>query len=224
MNSLFRQSLLVLSVLPCLSVAEDQEDFDFHSVTCPDVEFVGMNAPCKLVVDSDIFEFHTDGRGLASLHDGHVAFHIPVPPDGVAGGYRIAKTEYGVLIVVNYSFPDAGAAAVTLLDNSSLEVKWLTQIPAFNVLPAVRDDHIYVSGVGFVSKIDLKNGDYVWRHDQLYDRETFAFGHFYDPVFADGMVIFEDASGRQDNPRKRIVVNDQSGEIEIGTTQDKSPR
>lgn len=223
MNSFYKQSLLILSLLAYISGARGEELIGFQSAPCPDVEFVGMSAPCELHVDGDTFKFHTDGRGLASLRDGYVAFHIPVPADGLASGYRIAETEYGFVVVVDYSFPDSAAAAVTMLDASSLEVKWLTEIPVFNVLPTIREDHIYISGIGFVAKIDLKTGAFVWRHSELYDRETFAFGHFRDPVFASGMVIFEDASGRQTNPRKLIVVNDQTGEIEFDPESDNQP-
>ena len=80
-----------------------------------------------------------------------------------------AEYEGDVLLICEYSNVESGAGFITRLDGQTLRTKWKRSIPAFNIGPGLIEDRFaYVTGIGFVGKVNLETGAYAWKHANLY--------------------------------------------------------
>ncbi|HTF02488.1 MAG TPA: hypothetical protein VK826_00625 [Bacteroidia bacterium] len=80
--------------------------------------------------------------------------------------------------------------------------------------PVIDGDYAYVSTLGMIGKIDMRNGQYAWQHDSLYDPMKFKYKTFERPLIYPTLVCFFDKPirGRKSN-RDSIWVNDVTGKI-----------
>jgi hypothetical protein len=83
-------------------------------------------------------------------------------------------------------------------------MKWKRVIPGFNVGQGLLDGAFaYVTGIGFVGKVNLKSGAYAWRHADLYGQANSAFNIFALPEVEGNVVIFREA---EHYLRKKVAV------------------
>jgi len=126
-----------------------------------------------------------------------------------------AEYEGDLLVACNVGDGDAGAGLVFRLEQPSMRALWKQQIPAFNVGEPLRDGgSLYVTGIGFIGRLDLRTGEYVWQHDDLDDARRGApgsFNSFEVPELDGDTVLFRDRPVY--NPRKTVVVKKRTGEI-----------
>jgi outer membrane protein assembly factor BamB len=171
-------------------------------------------------IGDDEYTVSIDGKGLRSGKSGPALFSLPMtlPLLGVESvienpiGYTVYKGNI-LLIYEAIVYGSTSEGFVILLDAESLSTVWYSVIPAFNVgLPLFYNDYLYVTGIGFVGKLDLKNGAYVWKHEGLYDNKTQDFNSFKIPIAQDGRIVFQGVNPVSASS-KRVEVNDRTGEI-----------
>lgn len=123
-----------------------------------------------------------------------------------------AEYQDDILLLCEVSGADSGAGFITRLDGQTLRMKWKKWIPAFNVGQGViEDDFAYVTAVGFVGKVDLKSGAFVWKHEDLF-RGGSTFSSFELPRIEGETVLFKEDT-IYDEPAKTIKVDKQTGKI-----------
>jgi hypothetical protein len=62
------------------------------------------------------------------------------------------------------------------LDSRTLRLKWSARLPGFNVGVALLDESAaYVTCFGFVGKMDLQTGRYLWRREGLYESDSLNY-------------------------------------------------
>jgi len=137
----------------------------------------------------------------------------------LTGGDSIARlyfSEYvnNVLLVCEVGDMESGAGFAARLEQPSMRARWKADFPAFNVGPPVRDGaHLYLTGVGFVAKLDLKTGKFVWKHSRLYGRAgADTFNSFGPPEVSGDEVIFRE-SGVRDRDARTLHVSRKTGKI-----------
>lgn len=128
---------------------------------------------------------------------------------------RVYFSEYdgNVLLVCGVRDAETGAGFAARLEQPSMRALWKAELPAFNVGQPLRDGaHLYLTGIGFVAKLDLRTGRFVWRHRRLHGRAgEGTFNAFAPPeVSGDAVVFREQAEGR---PPKAVRVNRKTGKI-----------
>jgi hypothetical protein len=97
-----------------------------------------------------------------------------------------------------------GAGFIVRVDGRTLKMKWKRALTGFNVGPGLVDGkYAYVTAMGFVGKVDLETGVYVWRHRDLYERSKHAFSIFVLPEVQGSLVIFKEAP---DHLRKKVAI------------------
>jgi hypothetical protein len=98
-------------------------------------------------------------------------------------------------------------------DRNSFKVKWKNTLGGFNLAsPCILDSLCYVATVGFVGKLNLENGKYFWKHEDLYDRTK--IDAFRGIAFKDDCVHFIQGSSLVEKGEPaRVIINDASGEI-----------
>ena len=63
---------------------------------------------------------------------------------------------------------ETGGAAVAAFADSNPQPVWRAEINEFNLgLPAVRGNDAYVTAAGFIAKLNLQSGEFVWRQTDL---------------------------------------------------------
>ena len=91
-------------------------------------------------------------------------------------------------------------------------MKWKREIPAFNIGQGlIEDGNAYVTGIGFIGKLNLASGAYAWRHDDLYIED--AFNSFELPEITGDVVLFKESESHYRTRVASIQVEKGSGRI-----------
>jgi hypothetical protein len=115
-----------------------------------------------------------------------------------------AEYQGDLLLICEVTDDLYGAGFIVRLDGRTLRIKWKRTISGFNVGQGLVDGkYAYVTAVGFIGKVDLNSGVYVWRHRDLYERSKQAFTSFELPEVQGALVIFRESP---DYLRKKIAV------------------
>ncbi|HWS55471.1 MAG TPA: hypothetical protein VN228_15140 [Pyrinomonadaceae bacterium] len=125
-----------------------------------------------------------------------------------------AGYEGNVLLVYEAGDLETGAGFAARLEQPSMRARWQTEFPAYNVGQPLRDGaHLYLTGVGFVAKLDLRTGQFVWRQRRLYGRAgEGTFNAFGPPEISGDAVLFKEKTdgGR---PPKTARVHRKTGKL-----------
>ncbi len=91
--------------------------------------------------------------------------------------------------------------------------EYIEQIQGFNLgQPVINGQFAYVTAIGFVGKIDLRTGNYVWRHFNLYDNEKYSFNSF-DTILVNQKQIEFISKNYKSKKVEKVIVDNQTGEI-----------
>lgn len=117
----------------------------------------------------------------------------------LAGGDRLASVYYAthrenVLLICEVNDGvDVSDGFIARLEQPSMRARWKTRIPAFNVGPAlIEEEHVYLTGFNFVARLDLRKGEYVWRHDEALRNHGRGFDAFETPRVEGDAVVFKE--------------------------------
>jgi hypothetical protein len=127
---------------------------------------------------------------------------------------KLAFMEYegNLLLLTELTDHDAGWGKIYSLNPQNFGLKWKAHISAFNIGEAlIERKYAYITALGFVAKINLRNGRYIWRNNNLYQRDK-AFNHFAQPQIKGQQVIFR-SDGYVVDTHKSILVDKISGKI-----------
>lgn len=125
-----------------------------------------------------------------------------------------ADYERDLLLIYEVSDSDYGYGYIERLDGLTLKRKWRRAISGFNVGQGlIEDHHAYVTAIGFIGKVDLVTGFYVWRHQNLYERSKKAFNDFELPEVKGPLVIFSEGPSHLRKKVATIRVQRQNGKI-----------
>ncbi|MES2809165.1 MAG: hypothetical protein V4619_11095 [Bacteroidota bacterium] len=120
-------------------------------------------------------------------------------------------------LIVYYTETDSetGGSIIESLDTLSAKRNWNTRAFGFNLgQPVVKVNNTYVSTIGFVGKLNLQNGKYYWKHEDLYDRQTYSFNQF-DSVLFVGDKVFFTSNNSNKHITDTVIVNDITGKADI---------
>ena len=160
------------------------------------------------------YKIAENGKGRRSGNDKQLAFSLRVAPnDYLTHQLYYADYEGDLLLIGEVSDSDYGMGFIARLDGATLRLKWKRVINAFNVGQGLLDGaYAYVTGIGFVGKVNLKSGAYAWRHDDLYRRDG-AFNSFELPDVEGNVVVFREAPQYLRKKKAVIRIKRQSGKI-----------
>jgi outer membrane protein assembly factor BamB len=153
-----------------------------------------------------------DGRGqFTDRHGRSRKFKIAMDNRVAINRLQYAVFGQDLLLLAEEEAADSGAGFMLRLDPKTFKVKWRRQIPAFAGGPGLLESHFaYVTGTGFIAKVNLNNGTYAWQHGNLYKDGKFT--SFELPLIQGNEVIFEESTSENRQPQK-IRVNKATGAI-----------
>jgi hypothetical protein len=116
-----------------------------------------------------------------------------------------------LLLLSEIDYQGYGAGFIVRFDGKTLKTKWQCEIPGFNIAQGlIENKWAYLAAIGFIAKIDLETGKYLWKHDNLYRKynESGAFNIFETPKSINNLVLF-----KEEGENNQIEVNKMSGKI-----------
>jgi len=179
-------------------------------------------------IEPEWFRFDIDGVSYKVLSRGQAtrtrangtsdSFRLPLEKDDTIEEVYFASVSGGVLIVYGFRCwdTDGAAGAATQLVEPYLSVKWAAEIPAFNVgPPLLAGTELYVTAIGFVGKLNIVDGRYLWRHDGLYRSQDNRYNSFDRPRIGADVVEFPESISLVTATRSPYVlrVNRRTGKI-----------
>ena len=127
--------------------------------------------------------------------------------------FAFAPYQDDIIVAFVTSNVDFGNSNVARIDGDTMTPIWVSESLGFNMgSPVIKNNAIYFSTIGSITKIDIETGELIWEHTDLYERETQDFNSFKKPMFSDGKVIFQGSNIFSQCP-KRIEVDDTTGDI-----------
>jgi hypothetical protein len=118
-----------------------------------------------------------------------------------------------IILLCEVTDGESSAGFVARLEQPSMRARWKSHIPAFNVGPGlIEEEHVYVTGIGFVGRLDLRKGEFVWQHDDLYRRGGGGFNSFDVPTVEGDAVLFRERPVGE-SPAKTLRVHRRTGKI-----------
>jgi hypothetical protein len=132
--------------------------------------------------------------------------------EGFIANLSFMEYEGNLLLLTELSDHDSGWGSIYSLGSKNSRLNWKAHIPGFNIGEAlIEQKYAYITAFGFVAKIDLNNGRYIWQNKDLYKRNE-SFNNFAQPQIKGQKVIFRGESFLA-KVQKSIIVNKMSGKI-----------
>lgn len=158
------------------------------------------------VIDSIVFRITTDGR---ISWGSKIKDSVRLNTDAWIGNIYLAIVDHQNLVVVyEENFATEGGSSAEMFDMAKKQRIWEAPVAGFNLGPAyIKDDFVYVNTIGMVGKLKLKTGDYVYRFDDLYNRETAAFNSFKSIQIKDSLAYFISKNYRS-RTYDTVIVNE----------------
>jgi outer membrane protein assembly factor BamB len=160
---------------------------------------------------SDTLLMNLENEELAITRNGKVmrsdgTFFDIKPVDALKSLFILPRDNDFIVFYVS-SDGDVGASYAKRISPDKNKIKWETPISAINLAsPAIVDNSAYLSTLGFVGKLDLKNGKYIWK----FNDKNMHFAKLFPPKFLkDSLVLFSVWPSDADC----ILINDSLGKI-----------
>lgn len=179
---------------------------------CPEMFALKLEGECSFTVSEWTYYINSFGKGYRTNKKNHrQEFNLNLQKNDYIEGIQYVPFEKDIIIIYGVSDGDGAAGIVVRLGEKNLDIKWSAWVPAFNISKGlVESNFLYLSGRGFVSKINLQKGIFVWKHDNLCEGANGAFNSFEMAIISEDEIIFRDPE-----KQKEIRVNNETGKLKI---------
>ncbi len=175
---------------------------------------------------SDSFEFELEGftykitwngAGRRIRGDSTRPFNLRLDGGDFLERVYYALHRENVILLCEVTDGESGAGFIARLEQPSMRARWKRHIPAFNVGPGlIEEEHLYLTGIGFVARLDLRKGEFEWQHEDLYRKGKGSFNSFQTPTVEGDAVLFKEKPVRDDTPARTVRVHRRTGKILSG--------
>ncbi|HEX3558016.1 MAG TPA: hypothetical protein VHU19_02365 [Pyrinomonadaceae bacterium] len=206
------------ALLLCLAASAAAQDASNAHAPQPSEVFqkaaeTPADAPRAFEFELSGFSYHVsaNGNGRREKGDSVRRFNLRLESGEEIAHVYFSKYEADLLLVCEAA---RGDAFVARLEQPSMRARWKQRVPAHDIRAARAGDSLYLAVKGFVARLDLRKGVFVWKHGDLFEtREGQAyFGSFEVPSVAGDTVSFREAAVSP-RPAKTIRVNRKTGQI-----------
>lgn len=176
---------------------------------------VPAGAPKAFEFELPGFSYHVAANGNGRREGGRVVqrFNLRLELGEEITRVYFSKYEADLLLVCEVAYGDGGRAFVARLEQPSMRARWKQRVPGSNVSAAREGDALYLAATGFVGRLNLGTGAYLWKHADISKADgPPAFESFELPEVRGDTVSFRESAvaGRA---AKTILVNRKTGKI-----------
>jgi hypothetical protein len=175
-------------------------------------EFKNPNKPVEdtLILNTDNKDFLITPLGLFKTYNKD---SIRLETELIVERAYLYETDEYFYIFFTDTDNDGATSWIQKLSKSPLKSEYVEQIQGFNLgQPIIDGKSAYVSAIGFIGKIDLNTGSYIWKHHNLYDKEKYSFNSFDTVIIENNQIEFVSENYRSKKVDK-VIVNNQTGEL-----------
>jgi hypothetical protein len=165
-------------------------------------------------IGADKYEVSNNGRAKRINGKKSVTnFRLPLANNEILSRIvYFARYKNDLILLCESSDGESGGGLIISFNGTTLKQKWQANISGFNVGQGlIENQFAYLTAIGFVAKIDLVTGKYVWKHNNLYKNS--AFNSFEIPELDGSNVIFTENKESEQSSPNIIAVNKISGKI-----------
>jgi hypothetical protein len=195
---------------PSAPAAQPQTSGDFEKA-----KEVPAGAPKAFEFELSDFSYHVSANGNGRREGGGLTRPFNLRLDSGEAITRVYFSKYAgdLLLVCEVSYGDGGRAFVARIEQPSMRARWKQRVPGKGVAAAREADALYVAATGFVGRLDLRGGKYLWQHDDISKTNgPPVFESFELPELRGDTVSFKEA-GAGGRAAKTIVANKKTGKI-----------
>lgn len=211
-----RKNFYILILLPILCLNSFAQVAEFsQSKGSENAEF-GSFAKWNFEIGSTRYKVLSSGQA-ARISDKNAVtkFRLPLGKnETVSSNVFFAQYKSDLILLYEANIGGEGLGYIASFNSASMKLKWKAVINGFNVGKGLMENQFaYLTAIGFVAKINLLTGKYVWKHDNLYNwnKNNGGFNSFEIPELEKNNVIFTEKT--HDNRVNIIVANKTSGKI-----------
>lgn len=173
----------------------------------------GSQASFEFELNGFTYKIAGNGAGRRVKGDSARLFNLWLEGRDYLERVYYAVHRENILLICGVTDGESGAGFVARLEQPSMRARWKAHLPAFNVGPGlIEEEHVYVTGIGFVARLDLRKGEFVWKHDDLYRKKDGRFNSFETPRIEGDAVLFKEVPAR-DSEAKTVRVQRRTGKI-----------
>ena len=208
--------LLTLMLFVMISARGQQTAYPFSKAkTLPEKSYDPTQFEFSNVNDN--YTILSSGRGHRKRNGEARSFNLRLPRyNRLMRDVYYTVYERDLLLIVELGDECCGYGFIVRLDGQTLKIKWKRSIHGFNVGQGLMDGkYAYVTGIGFVGKVDLKSGRYAWKHPDLYQRESSAFNSFELPEVQGELVVFKELPHYSRKKQAVVKVDRTTGKIRL---------
>lgn len=209
---------MTVLLLLCLSFARSQS----QPASAPDplqtfekAREVPAGAPKAFEFELSDFSYHVAANGNGRREGGGLTRRFNLRLDSGEEIARVYFSKYAgdLLLVCEVAYGDGGRAFVARLEQPSMRARWKQRVPGKGAAAAREGDALYVAATGFVGRLNLQTGAYLWKHDDISKAGgPPAFESFELPEPRGDTVSFKE-SGTGGRAARIIVLNKKTGKI-----------
>lgn len=208
---------VLLTILFLLSISVyGQQTVKFEEAIGSGTEEISSFSKWNFAIGSNNFEISNNGKGKRVKSKNAVSsFRFPLGKgEMISSRIYFAQYKTNLIFLYEASVGGDGLGHIASFNSTTLKPKWTAKISGFNIGQGlIENQYAYLTAIGFVAKINLTNGKYVWKHDNLYswNQKRGAFNAFELPELEGNNVIFTENTNY--NQTNIIVVNKDNGKI-----------
>jgi hypothetical protein len=142
--------------------------------------------------------------------------YFDIQPEGNI--QKLFPLKIGDDLVLIYSFSTPEGESGSYAKRISLKQKksvWEASINGFNLMqPILVGGYMYLSTIGFVGKMNISNGKFIWQFDDFFKKGNFV--SFNEPIFyKDSIVLFTEKSTSKVSGCSILIDNRNSRVLKI---------
>ncbi len=169
-------------------------------------------------VGKNRYEIRKDGKAKRTNIKNRITnFHIRLDKDELLErAIYFAQYKNDLLLICEVSVADAGSGFIARLDGKTLKTKWQGNISSFNTTKGlIEGKSAYLAAGGFVAKMNLDTGKYIWKHEDFYRKykEDGAFNIFETPKIEGNIITLTENQDDYKRPSNVIKFNKISGKV-----------
>jgi hypothetical protein len=185
-------------------------------------EKIGEETKYSVNTNNGKYEIFSDGTGKYVDKNGKLRlFQIKLDPSEKLSKVIYAIHDRDMIILAEQGDDESLGGLIFRLDTQTLKIKWKRDFPAFNIgIGVIESGFAYITGIGFVAKVNLQSGTYAWQHKNLYEAfnsQTNSGGNFNSfqvPEIIGNEIVFTESDDLSTGKRlKKIRVNKTTGNI-----------
>ena len=137
---------------------------------------------------------------------------LPIDKEEFIEQLLVQRHDNDLMLAFQTSDGDSGRGFICRITWPQNTIQWCQTIPGFNIDATASMGSIYIGAIGFLGRLNPKDGKYLWRHDGLYEKDH-TFNIICLAKEDDTTVLFNATSGIKGADVKQITLDRSTGKI-----------